>query len=144
MFDACAKLTAGTAALAICLHAACWCGLRCVHASAHHLRLCIAPAHECCMQADCQPEAELSSRHVMMCGSLLQHTLGSCTAHQYCLQGMPHLHSMDQLLLGVKHKLDTAMRPAPQLLDDKVLVHKDVALQQRAVPSCRELLCPSR
>lgn len=42
---------------------------------------------------------------------------------------MPHLHGMHQLLLCVKHELDAAMCASPQLLDDKVLVNKDIALQ---------------
>lgn len=41
-----------------------------------------------------------------------------------------HLHRMNQLLFCVKHQLDTAMRPAPQLLDNEVLVDKHIALQE--------------
>lgn len=42
---------------------------------------------------------------------------------------MPHLHGMHQLLLCVKHELDAAVCASPQLLDDKVLVDKHIALQ---------------
>lgn len=45
-------------------------------------------------------------------------------------QPLPHLHGMHQLLLCVKHQLDAAMRPPPQLLDNKVLVDKHIALLQ--------------
>ncbi len=54
---------------------------------------------------------------------------------------LPHLHGINQLLLCVKHKLDTAMCPTPQLLDYEVLIDKHIALQDTAQHCCEGRGC---
>lgn len=56
---------------------------------------------------------------------------------------MSHLHGMNQLLLCVKHELDAAVCASPQLLDDKVLIDKHVALQDVRAPASTCVQCVS-
>ena len=54
--------------------------------------------------------------------------------HEVCpaLQAVSYLHGVQHVVLRVVHQLDHAVRPAPHIFDDQVLVDEDVALQDGA------------
>lgn len=59
----------------------------------------------------------------------VQAWLFSCV--RVCKNWGAHLHCIQHIILRVVHQLDRAMCPLAQVLDDQVLVDKDIALHRQ-------------